>query len=106
MRTIMHGLKVSDEYALMYHQLVLEMYKLYISKHDYLNAESTLQRALSIDPLDDNFNEMLLCLYLQRQEKAAFVKQYNKVKSVYDTELGITLNSSMNNLFKRAMEQK
>lgn len=95
----------SDEYAFMYHQLVAAMYEYYIGKNDYSSAESILQRALTIDPIDDSFNEMLLTLLLQRNDKAAFVRQYNKIKSVYNTELGITLNSSMHNLFERAMER-
>ena len=95
----------SDEYAFMYQQLVATMYEYYIGQSDYSSAESILQRALTIDPIDDSFNEMLLALLLQRNDKAAFVRQYNKIKAIYNAELGISLNSSMHNLYKRAMEQ-
>ncbi|MEA4929890.1 MAG: BTAD domain-containing putative transcriptional regulator [Candidatus Limiplasma sp.] len=91
-----------DEYAALYHQLVAEMCKQYTGNHDYTSAESILQKALKLEPIDDSLNEMLLDLYLQKQDKAAFVKHYKKIKTVYNDELGIELNSKMRDLYHRA----
>lgn len=91
-----------DEYAALYHSLVAEMCKHYAGNDDYTSAESILQKALILEPIDDSLNEMLLYLYLQKQDKAAFVKHYNKIKTVYNDELGIDLNSRMRDLYYRA----
>ncbi len=93
----------SDEYAIIYQRLISEMNKLYRSKHDFTKAEKVLQNALAIDPTDDNFNEMLLSLFLQKRDKAAFVKQYNRIKAIYHDTLGIDLNPCMRYLFDKAI---
>ncbi len=93
-----------DEYRIIFQQLVSEMNKLYISKCDYANAERVLQCALSIDPVDDGFNEMLLSLFLYKKDKAAFIKQYNKARTIYNDELGLDLNQNMCRLFDKVKE--
>jgi two-component SAPR family response regulator len=93
-----------DEYATLYDRLVTEMYKLYTDNGNYTSAETLLQKALIINPIDDRLNEMLLSFYLQKKDKAAFVKHYNKAKTAYYDELGLELNSNMRVLYDRAIK--
>ena len=93
-----------EEYSTRYRRLVSEFAKYYITKIDYINAEKILQKALTIAPIDDDLNEMLLKLYFVRKDKASFITHYKKIKELYQSELGITPNTSMQELFRGILE--
>lgn len=94
----------AEEYSKRYRSLVSELAKYYKTKTDYANAEKVLQEALTIIPLDDDLNEMLLKLYFMKKDKASLVMRYNKIKELYQTELGIAPNTRMQDLFSRISE--
>ena len=68
------------------------------------NAEKILLEALTKAPLDDELNEMLLKLYFVRKDKASFITHYKKIKELYQAELGIMPNTSMQELFRGILE--
>ncbi len=84
--------------------MVSEFAKYYSTKTDYTNAEKILQKALIKAPLDDELNEMLLKLYFVKKDKASLITHYNKIKELYQSELGITPNTSMQELFRGILE--
>ena len=84
--------------------MVSEFAKYYITKIDYINAEKILQKALTIAPIDDDLNEMLLKLFFMKKDKASLVMHYNKIKELYEAELGIMPNATMQELFNRTFE--
>lgn len=90
----------AEEYLSKYLILVSEFVKYYTTKADYANAERVLQEALAKAPLDDKLNEMLLKLYFVKKDKASFITHYNKIKELYQSELGITPNKAMQELFR------
>ena len=94
----------AEEYSKRYLSLVSELAKYYTTKADYVNAEKILLEALTIIPLDDDLNEMLLKLYFAKKDKAPLVMHYNKIKELYQTELGIAPNTVMQDLFNRISE--
>ena len=95
---------MAEEYAKRYRGLVSELAKYYTAKTDYAAAEKILQQALTIIPLDDDLNEMLLKLYFTKKDKALLVMHYNKIKELYQTELGIAPSTAMQDLFSRLSE--
>lgn len=92
------------EYSTRYRSLVSEFAKYYVTKTDYTNAEKILLEALTKSPLDDELNEMLLKLYFVRKDKASFITHYKKIKELYQSELGIMPNTSMQGLFRGILE--
>lgn len=94
----------ADEYLRRYRILVSEFAKHYTTRTDYANAEKVLQEALTKAPLDDELNEMLLKLYYMKKDKASLISHYNKIKELYKSELGITPNTSMQELFNGIFE--
>lgn len=94
----------AEEYSTRYRHLVSEFAKYYITKIDYTNAEKILQKALTIAPLDDDLNEMLLKLFFMKKDKASLVMHYKKIKELYESELGIMPNATMQELFNRTFE--
>lgn len=94
----------AEEYSLRYRSLVSEFAKFYTTKTDYTNAEKILQKALTKAPLDDDLNEMLLKLFFIKKDNASLVMHYNKIKELYEAELGIAPNATMQDLFNRAFE--
>lgn len=94
----------SEEYLRRYLILVSEFVKYYTARTDYANAERILLEALTKSPLDDELNEMLLKLYFVRKDKASFIAHYKKIKELYQSELGIMPNTSMQELFRGILE--
>ena len=94
----------AEEYSRRYLILVSEFAKYYTSRADYANAEIILLEALSKVPLDDELNEMLLKLYFVKKDKASLITRYKKIKELYQSELGITPNKSMQELFRGISE--
>ena len=94
----------SEEYLRRYLILVSEFVKYYTTRTDYANAEKILLEALTKSPLDDELNEMLLKLYFVRKDKASFITHYKKIKELYQSELGITPNTTMQELFRGILE--
>lgn len=92
----------AEEYLEQYRSLVSEVVKYYAAGTDYANAEKILRSALTKAPMDDDLNEMLLKLFYIKKDKASLVMHYNKIRELYKTELGITPNAAMRDLFKRA----
>ena len=84
--------------------MVSEFVKYYTSRTDYANAEMILLEALTKAPLDDELNEMLLKLYFVKKDKASLITHYNKIKELYQSELGITPNTTMQELFRGILE--
>ena len=94
----------AEKYSARYCGLVSELAKYYMDRLDYVAAEQILRNSLTIIPLDDGLNEMLLKLLLMKRDKAALVKHYNKIKELYKTELGIAPNAAMQDLFNTTFE--
>ena len=94
----------AEEYSKRYRRLVSALAGYYTAKTDYANAEKILQEALTLIPLDDDLNEMLLKLYFTKKDKASVVIHYNKIKELYQAELGIAPNTVMQDLFGRISE--
>ena len=94
----------AEKYAIRYRALVSELATYYADRSDCLAAEQLLRDALTVVPLDDDLNEMLLRLLFMKKDKAALVIHYNTIKTLYKTELGITPNTVMQELFNRAVE--
>lgn len=90
----------SEEYLRRYLLLVSEFVKYYTARTDYANAEKILQEALTNAPLDDELNEMLLRLYFEKKDKVSLIIHYNKIKELYQSELGITPNKTMQDLLR------
>ncbi len=94
----------AEIYSTRYRRLVLELAKYYIYQADFSSAEQVLRDALAIIPLEDTLNESLLRLFYTKKDKAALIMHYNKIKELYQTELGITPNSAMQSLFYDALK--
>lgn len=94
----------AEEYSIRYRSLVSELVKYYEARAEYVNAEKILQIALTNVPLDDNLNEMLLKLFFIKNDKAALVMHYSKIKELYKSELGIAPNAAMQDLLNKILE--
>lgn len=91
-------------YLIQYRSLVSKLTKYYLSRTDYISAEIILQEALYNEPLNDDFNVMMLELFFKKNNKASLIKHYNKIKELYSAELGITPNAAMQDLFYRTLK--
>ncbi|MEA5011187.1 MAG: response regulator [Angelakisella sp.] len=94
----------AEEYSSKYRCLVCELSKYYEHKKDYKSAQEILQKALTKFPLDDTLNEYLLKLFFIKNDKASLMMFYNKMKELYQSELGILPNATMTNLYNRIFE--
>ncbi|NTW70854.1 MAG: response regulator [Eubacteriaceae bacterium] len=90
----------AEEYSKRYRSLVSEFTKYYATRTDYANAEKFLQKALTKAPLDDALNEMLLKLFFMKKDTASLITHYNKIKDLYQSELGIAPNTTMEELLR------
>ena len=94
----------AEKYSARYRRLVSELVNYYTDRSDDLAAEQVLREALAIVPLDDDLNEMLLRLFFMKKDKAALVIHYNKIKALYQNELGIIPNEIMQDLYNKSFE--
>lgn len=94
----------AEEYSKRYRSLVSKVAGYYADELDYSVAEKILQKALTFLPFDDELNEMLLKLYYMKKDKTSLIVHYNKIKELYQTELGVTPNASMQELFNRVLK--
>ncbi|MDF2800756.1 MAG: hypothetical protein K0S61_659 [Anaerocolumna sp.] len=93
-----------QEYAKKYRELASTLIQYFIKNSDYSTAEKTLNIVLVRFTLDDDFNEMLLKLYLLKKDRVALVNHYNSIKKLYMSELGIEPSSSMQLLYDSISE--
>lgn len=89
----------AEKYTIRYRRLVFSLVHFYIKQEDNLVAEEILRSSLQIIPLDDDLNEMLLRLFYVNKKKHALIVQYNKIKELYQNEIGIKPNSDIQELF-------
>ncbi len=89
----------AEKYSDRYRRLVFALVHYYTGQADNLVAEKILRDSLQIIPLDDDLNEMLLRLFYAKKDKSALVVHYNKIKALYQDELGIEPSSNMQELF-------
>ena len=94
----------AEKYSTRYRSLVSELVNYYIARSDDLAAEQILREALAIVPLDDDLNEMLLRLFFMKRDKSALVIYYNKIKALYQNELGIMPSATMQELLDKASQ--
>ena len=71
----------AEAYAKRYRSLVSALAGYYVAESNYAAAEIILQKALTIIPLADEVNEMLLNLFFMKKDKTALIAHYNKSKS-------------------------
>jgi two-component SAPR family response regulator len=66
-----------------------------------LAAEQILRDSLQIIPLDDDLNEMLLQLFYAKKDKAALIRHYNRIKTLFQAEFGVEPSFSMKELLNK-----
>lgn len=94
----------AEKYSVRYRRLVFALFQYYTEQADNLAAEQILLDALKIIPLDNDLNEMLLRFFYAKKDKSALVVHYNKIKTLYQEELGIEPSSDMQDLFDKGLE--
>lgn len=93
------SLSKMEEYAKKYSNLASALVKYFVKKSEYSAAEKILHKVLVRFPLDDDFNEMLMKLYLTKKDRVALSTHYNTIKKLYMTELGIEPSNAMQSLY-------
>ena len=94
----------AEKYLTRYRRLVSELVNYYADRSEVLAVEQVLRDALKIAPLDDDLNEMLLRLFFMKRDKSALVIHYNKIKALYQNELGIMPSATMQELLNKASQ--
>jgi two-component SAPR family response regulator len=98
------SLSKMEEYAKKYSNLASSLAKYYMEKTEYSAAEKILHKVLVRFPLDDDFNEMLLKLYLTKNNRVALATHYKTIKELYMSELGIEPSNAMKSLYDSISE--
>ena len=70
----------------------------YIEKKDYTAAQKVILRLIDNNNLDETAHEMLLRLYILKNERAVFLKHYENIKELFQRELGVTLCKNIRDL--------
>ena len=91
----------AEKYLVRYRRLVFALVHYYIKQADNLAAEQILRDSLQIIPLDDDLNEMLLQLFYAKKDKAALIRHYNRIKTLFQAEFGVEPSFSMKELLNK-----
>ena len=65
-----------------------------------------LQRALELDPLDEESHRLLMRLYHQSGNRSAAIAQYESCRRLLETELNIALSPETHSLYQEICAQK
>ena len=71
----------------------------YMGKKDYIAAQKVILRLIDNNNLDEAAHEMLLRLYILKNDRAAFLKHYEKAKKLFQQELGGDVNANRSEIF-------
>lgn len=88
------------KYLQLYSNLAAELVRYYMSKDEYVFAETILLKQLERSPLNESANERLLQSYLARKDYPSFLTHYKTVCTLYEKELGIKPKESIQNLYE------
>ncbi|OOM16573.1 PAS domain S-box protein [Clostridium saccharobutylicum] len=80
-------------------KLATSLVQYYSKINDYTSAERIILTVLEKSPLDEYAHEALLKLYLNNNNYVKFVNHYNYMKDLFETELGIQPNDSIQSLY-------
>ncbi|AGX45219.1 PAS domain S-box protein [Clostridium saccharobutylicum] len=80
-------------------KLAISLVQYYSRINDYTSAERIILTVLEKSPLDEYAHEALLKLYLTNNDYAKFINHYNYMKDLFETELGIQPNDSIQSLY-------
>jgi two-component SAPR family response regulator len=81
-----------------------ELADFYIKNRDYDKAIILLRKALKISPLEECLHELLLQIYIIKQDRTTFIKHYKLLTNLFSEELGIELDINLKNMYKKAIK--
>ena len=92
-------------YSSKYYQLGKNLISYYLKTELYVEAEKKINRILEKYPLDEFANETCLKLYYIKNDRAAFIHQYQLTQKLFKDELGIQPNFQIQELYKAAISK-
>lgn len=93
------SLSKRETYYKKFCKLATSLVQYYSKINDYTSAERIILTVLEKSPLDEYAHEALLKLYLTNNNYVKFVNHYNYIKDLFETELGIQPNDSIQSLY-------
>jgi two-component SAPR family response regulator len=72
----------------------------YMAQHDYVSAQNTILKMLDINNLDEDAHELLLKMYILKNDHSSFLNHYNKMCELFLAELKIMPRESIIKLYK------
>lgn len=76
----------------------------YIKKKNYNKAEEYLKKAIKIDSLNEEIQDLMLLVYFYMRDKTGLVNHYKYLIKLFKEELNISPKSSTNELYKNLLE--
>lgn len=86
--------RLEREYIRILHQI----YEHYAQERNYSNAVNLLKKILTCDPLNEDIHAKLIQAYVHAGDRVSAMKQYDHLKRILDTELGIDPKESVTQL--------
>ncbi|WP_186809820.1 response regulator [Paenibacillus polysaccharolyticus] len=77
--------------------------RLYMKRGEYRQAQDFLQFFLSIVPYDEEGHEMMLRIFMHRQDRTSFSMHFNKMKEVFQQEMGMEPPAFMEQMYVEMM---
>ncbi|MNW68345.1 hypothetical protein D3C74_470930 [compost metagenome] len=78
--------------------------RLYMKRGEYRQAHDFLQFFLSIVPYDEEGHEIMLRIYMHWNDRTSFFMHFNKMKEVFQQEMGLDPPASMEQLYVEMMK--
>ncbi|MBU5354685.1 response regulator [Paenibacillus barcinonensis] len=77
--------------------------RLYMKRGEYRQVQDFLQFFLSIVPYDEEGHEMMLRIYMHRKDRTSFSMHFNKMKEVFQQEMGMDPPAFMEQMYVEMM---
>jgi two-component SAPR family response regulator len=98
------SLDLKEVYLQKFIKISEELADFYIKNRDYDKAIILLRKALKISPLEECLHELLLQIYIIKQDRTTFIKHYKLLTNLFSEELGIELDINLKNMYKKAIK--
>ncbi|WP_168735428.1 response regulator [Cohnella fermenti] len=93
-----------EKFAQRFRSLSLRLAVFELERGRLDDAEPVARKLLEQMPLDEEANGMLLTIYARKKDRVSFLRHYERMSKLFESELGLSPQPSIRKLYEKMME--
>lgn len=93
------------DYRALFERTLYTLARYYFLIHDYPSCRRIIFKLIDLDILNETYHEMLLKIYIFEKNNDAFMKHYQHLKALLQSELNQPPNAAIMNLYQQCHDQ-